>query len=100
MYDLKKESQNLYNFFGYFFIFEWRHKEPSTYNKGFDPNDSKELVLISVCSTHIFTNLVAASLILEAEHKLTVHGTELRLFGAKAFPPIHTNNIEHLTLQQ
>ncbi len=28
---------------------------------------------------------------------LTVHGTELRLFGAKAFLPTHTINVAHLT---
>ena len=28
---------------------------------------------------------------------LTVHGTELRLFGAKVFPPTHTINVAHLT---
>ena len=28
---------------------------------------------------------------------LTVHGTELRLFRAKAFPPTHTINVAHLT---
>ena len=26
-----------------------------------------------------------------------VHGTELRLFGAKAIPPTHTINVVHLT---
>ena len=28
---------------------------------------------------------------------LTVHGNELRLFGAKAFPPTHTISVVHLT---
>ncbi len=28
---------------------------------------------------------------------LTVHGIELRLFWAKAFPPAHTINVAHLT---
>ena len=28
---------------------------------------------------------------------LTIHGTELRLFGAKAFPPTHTINVAYLT---
>ncbi len=28
---------------------------------------------------------------------LSVHGNKLRLFGAKAFLPTHTINVEHLT---